>query len=231
MNVLGLIPARGGSKGLPGKNLAPLCGRPLIAYTCEAALASRRLTRVIVSTDDARIADVARAHGVAAPFVRPADIASDEASMRDVARHAVEWMRGAGEAVDAVVILQPTSPLRGAPHIDAAIDLLERSGADTVVSVVKVPHQFVPSSLMAREGERLVPLDASSGFRRQDKPVLYARNGPAVLALRVAALDGDSFYSGEVRAIEMTGAESIDIDSSDDLIFAEALLRRTGIGC
>jgi CMP-N,N'-diacetyllegionaminic acid synthase len=228
VNIVGLIPARGGSKGLPGKNLISLGGRPLIAYTCDAALGSRLMSRVIVSTDDPAIAATVRAHGIEAPFLRPAELSSDEALMRDVACHALAWLQSTGEAVDVLVILQPTSPLRRAEHIDAAIELLARSGADAVVSVVKVPHRFGPASLMSLHEGRLTSIQTAGPLRRQDKPVLYARNGPAVLALTRKALEGESFYSGNVGALEMSEAESIDIDSAEDLLLAECLLRLAG---
>lgn len=211
---------------MPRKNVAPLAGRPLLAYTCEAARNSRLLDRVVVSTDDEEIARVARHEGVEVPFMRPAALAGDNTPMIDVVRHAVTELRSQGYEADAVVVLQPTSPLRRGSHIDDAVDLLNTSGADTVVTVVKVPHEFVPSSLMRVEAGRLVPIDAFSALRRQDKPVLLARNGPAVLAVRTAVLEKNSFYSGDVRGIEMTFADSVDIDSAEDLLFAEFLIRR-----
>src|SRR5688572_5610508 len=168
MNVLGVIPARGGSKGIPGKNLAPVAGRPLLAYTADAARGSRRLSHVVVSTDDAAIADAARALGLEVPFMRPADLASDEALMQPVLQHAVREMAAGGFSADAVVLLQPTSPLRRATHIDAAIELLESSGADTVVTVVEVPHQFNPVSILRLDGDRVVPwADGPMPLRRQ----------------------------------------------------------------
>ncbi len=226
MRVLGLIPARGGSKGIPRKNLSLLAGRPLIAYTCDAAVTARSITRTILSSDDEEIAAVARAYGIEVPFIRPVAISSDDASMMDVARHAVHWMRDAGERPDIVVILQPTSPLRQASHIDAAVELLASSGADAVVSVVRVPHHFGPSSLMWLDGERLIPLEPVGSLRRQDKPTLFARNGPAILAFVPAVLEREHFYAGDVRGFEMSLADSVDIDSVEDLALAEFYLRR-----
>ncbi len=229
MRVLGLIPARAGSKGIPGKNIAPVCGRPLIAYTCDAARESRRLYRTIVSTDDAAIAAVAAEHGVGAPFLRPSEIAGDGALMRDVIRHAVEWVEAQDGPIDAVALLQPTSPLRTARHIDAAIDLLTHTAASAVVSVVAVPHQFGPASLMRMDGDRLTPDQRAPSLLRQHKPVLFARNGPAVLVISRGVVDAASFYDGDVRGLEMSHADSVDIDSADDLALAEFwLTRRTG---
>jgi CMP-N-acetylneuraminic acid synthetase/SAM-dependent methyltransferase len=225
MNVLGVIPARGGSKGIPNKSLAIAAGRPLLAYTADAARAATRLTRVIVSTDDAAIADAARSVGLDVPFMRPASLAADDTPMLPVLQHAVQVMRECGFAADIVVLLQPTSPLRRAEHIDAAVDLLERSGADSVVSVVEVPHQFNPVSVLRLDGDRLKPfVDGPLVTRRQDKPRVVARNGPAVLAVRTSVLEDGSLYGDDCRALPMSRDESLDIDSPRDLAeFASSL--------
>ncbi len=227
MNVLGVVPARGGSKGIPNKNVTPVAGRPMLAYTADAVRASRRLTRAIVSTDDETIADVARGLGLDVPFLRPADLAADSTPMLPVLQHAVREMAAAGFAADAVVLLQPTSPLRRAEHIDRAIDLLQSTGADSVVSVVEVPHQFTPASLMRRDGERLRPLeDGPLVTRRQDKPRVFARNGPAVVVVRASVLDRGSLYGDDCRPMVMHAADSVDIDGPEDLALADLLLTR-----
>jgi CMP-N,N'-diacetyllegionaminic acid synthase len=218
MNVLAVIPARGGSKGIPHKNLADVAGRPLLAYTADAALAAKRLTRVIVSTDDAAIADTARHLGLDVPFMRPAALAADDAPMLPVLQNAVQAMRECGFAADVVVLLQPTSPLRRAEHIDAAVELLERSGADSVVSVVEVPHQFNPVSVLRLDGDRLRPfIDGPLVTRRQDKPRVVARNGPAVVAVRTSVIESGSLYGNDCRALIMHSADSLDIDDPSDL--------------
>ncbi len=225
MNVLGVVPARGGSKAIPGKNLASIGGRPLLAYTADAARGSRRLTRVVVSTDDAAIADAARALGLEVPFLRPAELAADDTPMLPVLQHAARELAREGFAADAVVLLQPTSPLRRAEHIDRAVDLLESTGADSVVSVVEVPHPFTPVSVLRLDGERLRPyLDGETVTRRQDKPRLFARNGPAVLAVRTRVLEQGSLYGTDSRPLLMEAADSIDIDGSEDLAQAARLL-------
>jgi CMP-N-acetylneuraminic acid synthetase len=227
VKVLGVIPARGGSRGITHKNLAMVAGRPLLAYTADAARASRRLSRVIVSTDDPAIADTARALDLEVPFLRPPELAVDTTPMLPVLQHAIDAMSAAGFSADAVVLLQPTSPLRRAEHIDAALDLLEATGADSVVSVVEVPHQFSPASVMTLSDGRLTPFaDGPTITRRQDKPRVYARNGPAVLATRTAVLTGGSLYGDDCRPLLMDTRVSIDIDSDDDLDYAEYLLRR-----
>jgi CMP-N-acetylneuraminic acid synthetase len=227
MKVLGVIPARGGSKGVPGKNLRPVAGRPLLAYTADAARASRTLERVVVSTDDPGIAEAARRLGLDVPFMRPRDLASDEAPMLPVLWHAATEMAVRGFAADAVVLLQPTSPLRRAGHIDAAVELLETTGADSVVTVVEVPHQFSPVSVQRLEGDRLQPYQPGPAVtRRQDKPRVYARNGPAVLAVRRHVLERPSLYDGDCRGLVMDAADSIDVDTPWDLELLEFLLAR-----
>lgn len=232
MNVLGLIPARGGSRSIPRKNLVSLAGRPLLAYTCDAALQSKRLTRTVLSTDDEKIARVGAGCGVEVPFRRPADLARDETPMIEVVRHAVGWLADHEDySADLVAILQPTSPLRRAEHIDAAVDLLLETGADTVVSVVEVPHHFNPVSLMRLEEGGLIPfLDQPMILRRQDKPRAYARNGPAILVVRREVLEKGTLYGAVVRPLEMTLADSVDIDAPDDVALAEFYLSRRATG-
>jgi CMP-N-acetylneuraminic acid synthetase len=227
MTVLGVIPARGGSKGVPGKHLRSVGGRPLLAYTADAALASRPLTRVIVRTDAPEIPEAARAHGLDVPFVRPAALAADDTPMLPVLQHALQQVAAGGAPADVLVLLQPTSPLRRAGHIDAAIEILEQSGADSVVSVVEVPHQFNPVSVMRDDHGRLVPfLDGPAPLRRQDKPRLFARNGPAVLAVRAAVVAAGSLYGEDCRPLIMAAGESLDIDTPEDLELLDYYLTR-----
>jgi len=230
VNVLGLIPARAGSKAIPKKNIALLAGKPLLAYTCEAALASQRLSGVLLNTDDDEIAEVGRAHGVETPFIRPSDLADDETPILSVLQHTLAWLKDQQNfQVDIVVLLQPTSPLRKAEHIDAAVDLLVESGADTVVSVVAVPHNFNPVSLMSLDEQGyLTPFESGPMIlRRQDKPRVYARNGPAVLAIRRDVIEQGRLYGNVVLPFEMDRMESIDIDDVDDLAMAEFWLKRS----
>jgi CMP-N,N'-diacetyllegionaminic acid synthase len=221
MDVLGLIPARGGSRGIPGKNLALLGGRPLLAWTCEHALASRRLTRVAVSTDSAEIAAAARDFGVEV-IDRPPELAEDDTPMLPVVRHAVD-VSGA----DVVVLLQPTSPLRRPDDVDAAFELWRSSGADSVVSVVRVPHQFTPGSQLRRAADgRLESVESATAFSRQEKPVLFARNGPAVLVVSADVVRRGSLYGEDSRGYVMPALDSVDVDEPDDLALAEFLLSR-----
>lgn len=227
--ILGLIPARGGSKGIPRKNLAPLAGRPLIAHTIAAGLQAKSIGRLIVSTDDDEIAGVARHHGAEVPFMRPAELANDQSGALEVIQHAVRTMESQeGWRAEAVVYLQPTSPLRRAEHIDAAVELLLAKSADSVVSVVEVPHNFSPVSLLKLQQGFLEPYLGETGpLRRQDKPLLYARNGPAVLAARRATfLEQNSLFGEHSLPLLMDQIDSLDIDTVFDLELAAWLLGR-----
>ena len=217
MQVVGLVPAREGSKGIPRKNLAPLAGKPLLAWTIEAASESSAVTRTVVSTDWDEAAELARQLG-ADVLGRPRALAGDDTPMIDVVRHALAELGGC----DVLVLLQPTSPLRRAEHVDEAVRLLLESGADAVVSVVEVPHQFRPGKLMAAEDGRLVRLGSEPPHRHGGAP-LYARNGPAILALRPDRL-GDDLYGGDCRPYVMELVDSVDVDGPDDLRLAELLL-------
>jgi len=232
MEILGVVPARGGSKGIPRKNLAVIAGQSLLAWTAAAAHASARLTRVIVSTDDAEIAQAARLLDLEVPFMRPSRLAADDTPILAVFEDLLSRLSDAEHYVpDIVVLLQPTSPLRQAHHIDRAVDLLCDSGADSVVSVVRVPHNFNPSSVLEEKGGRILPWgDKPTVTRRQDKSTLYARNGPAVVAVREPALKKyKSLYGRDTRPLEMTKEESVDIDESWDLELATWLIQRQRI--
>jgi CMP-N,N'-diacetyllegionaminic acid synthase len=220
MEVVGLIPARGGSKGIPRKNLAPLAGKPLLAHTTDAALASSELQRTMVSTDSEEIARAAERLG-ADVLHRPQHLARDDTPMRDVVLHALDALPGC----EVLVVLQPTSPLRRAEHVDDAVRLLRQTGADSVVSVVEVPHRYAPESLMELVDGSLVTVAPGAHTRRQEKPVLYARNGPAVLALHAARIGAD-LYGADCRPYPMHQRDSVDVDEAFDLELAEFLLAR-----
>jgi len=204
----------------------------LLAYTTDAALASGRLTRVVVSTDDDEIAGVSRQLGVEVPFLRPDRLAADDTPMLDVLVDLVAALDAREQyRPDLLVLLQPTSPFRRAEHIDEAVDLLTSSGADSVVTVLPVPHQFTPSSIMHLQGDRLVTwAEGPAPTRRQDKPLLFARNGPAVLAVRTPIVAGArSLYGSDIRGLVMSRAESFDIDDAFDLEIAGLLMAARSI--
>jgi CMP-N,N'-diacetyllegionaminic acid synthase len=225
MKILGVIPARGGSKGIPRKNIALLRGRPLIAYTIDAALAATSLERIIVSTDDVEIAAVSRGLG-AEVLMRPAELAMDETSTVSVLQHVVAELVGTGYRPDAVMTLQPTSPLRTSTHIDEAARAFTNDPlADSLVSCIEVPHVFHPHSVMRLTAEgTLVPfLDLPQPGRRQDKELVFARNGAAIYITRTARL-GEFIFGGRLIPYMMPEAASIDIDIPPDLAIAERLL-------
>lgn len=229
MRLVAVIPARGGSKGIPGKNIATCAGKPLLAWTCEAARASRSLARTLVSTDAEDIAAVARRWGIEAPFLRPPELAADDTPAVPVLQHALAWLESAGERPDALVLLQPTSPLRRAEHIDGAARLFE-AGADTVVSVVDVPHRYHPDSVMIEREGSLQPYHAGTETvtRRQDQRLLLARNGPAVLVVSRDMVKAGRLYGGRTLGYRMSEQDSVDIDTREDLALAELLLRARG---
>jgi CMP-N-acetylneuraminic acid synthetase len=229
MSVIGLVPARGGSKSIPRKNLALCAGKSLLAWTAEAAFGSRVLDRVVLSTDDVEIAAAGRALGLEIPFMRPPEISGDNATMLGVLKHTLAAL-GAAERVEALVLLQPTSPLRRSEHIAEALGRFRHGGAATLVSVVTVPHRFVPSSLMRRDGARLLPYgDSDVGpTLRQEKASLLARNGPAVLIVRPEVIEGGKLYGDPTIGYEMNEFDSVDVDTPDDLRLAEMLIRNRG---
>ena len=228
MRVLGLIPARGGSKGVPRKNIKELAGRPLLAYTAESALDAKRLTRVVLSTDDEEIAAVGRALGLAVPFLRPAELARDTSPTLPVVFHALDALAAAGEEFDAVCLLQPTNPLRRAADIDACLALLAESGADSVLSVLPVPHEYNPHWVYwrAASGELHLATGESEPIpRRQSLPPAYHREG-SVYATRTAALYRDgNLYGRKVLGYEMAAENSVNIDTIEDWKRAETLLK------
>ncbi|MBU6398863.1 MAG: acylneuraminate cytidylyltransferase family protein [Verrucomicrobia bacterium] len=224
--LLALIPARGGSKRLPGKNKRRLAGRPLIEWTIAAALGSERVTRTVVSTDDPEIAEVARRAGADTPFLRPAELATDLADSVSVARHALEFLRSAGETYNTLALLQPTSPLRAAAQIDAAVELLERKQASAIVSVCRAEHTPL--------GMNTLPADRSMDHflsprvahkRSQDLPVYYRVNGAIYLIEVPVFLSEATFFPKRGSyALIMDRESSVEIDEEIDWVVAESLM-------
>lgn len=229
--VLALIPARGGSKSIPGKNIVLLEGLPLIAYSILAAEQSETVSRIVVSTDDLEIAEVGRRFGAEVPFMRPASLAGDATPSIAVVRHALDILKKEeGYQPDVLVLLQPTSPLRSSEDIDAAVEKLLDSGCDSVVSVTAAGQH--PYWMYTLQGDRLLPLnDEGIGvMRRQDLPDVYCLNG-AVYATRPGVIyEHDSLKGPDTRALVMPADRSVDIDEPLDLLVAAALLqvRRRG---
>ncbi|MDQ2805824.1 MAG: acylneuraminate cytidylyltransferase family protein [Chloroflexota bacterium] len=225
--MLGLIPARGGSKGIPRKNIALLAGQPLLAYTAAAAQAATRLARVILSTEDAEIAAVGRACGLDVPFLRPADLAQDTTPTLPVVQHALRQLAAAGDHYDAVCLLQPTQPLRTAATIDGCVDLLLTSGADSVVTVLPVPAEYHPHWVyfVATDGA----LHLSNGAttpppRRQELPPAFHREGSVYVTRTSVVLDGDSLYGPRMLGYSVAGLPSVNLDTPADWAQAAAWL-------
>lgn len=227
MRVLGLVPARAGSRGVPRKNVRPLAGQPLLRWTTDAALAAPSIARVVVSTEDAEVAALAVACGADVPFVRPPELARDETPMLPVVLHAVRALEAEGDAYDAVCLLQPTCPMRRVEDIEQCIAALRRSDADAVVSVRPVPHAYHPAWTFLRDGDGV--LAPSQGTRcapvarRQELPTAYHRDG-AVYVTRRAALDGPGgLYGARAIGVELDTPPGVNIDDLRD--WAEASRR------
>ncbi|MCL4793567.1 MAG: acylneuraminate cytidylyltransferase family protein [Bryobacteraceae bacterium] len=229
MKVLGVIPARGGSKGVPRKNLRMLCGKPLLAWTAEVALASPCLDKVILSTDDEEIAELGRQLGLEVPFLRPAELATDEALAIDVIRHAVGFCEREGSKFDAVFTLQPTNPMRTAIDITGAVALLERTGADSVISFVDAGDKH-PARMKQIDGEMRVidPLfaEAVEGMPRQLLPKYYLREGSIYLTRRDVVVQQRSFKGSDCRAWLIPAERAVNLDTELDFALAELLLNR-----
>jgi CMP-N-acetylneuraminic acid synthetase len=227
VRVLGLIPARGGSKGVPRKNIRILCGKPLFEYTAQSALASRHLSRVILSTDDEEIRESGLRCGLEAPFLRPAELASDDTPMLPVVQHAVKWAEDRGDRFDAVCLLQPTNPLRRAEDIDACIETLEQSGADSVVTVLPVPDEYNPHWVYFQTAEGALYLstgEASPITRRQDLPRAFHREGSVYVTRRDVLIVDNSLYGRRMVGYMMDPSGVVNIDTPADWQRAAAMI-------
>ena len=226
--VLGVIPARGGSKGVPRKNIRLVCGKPLIAYTIETALAAKHLFhRVIVSTDDLEIAEISRSWGADVPFLRPADLANDKAPMIPVVQHAVRFAEQDEKIrFDWVCLLQPTEPFRSVADIEGALSVATWSDCDSVISVVQV-FSVHPMLMKRIDAGRLVPysVEEKEGTRRQDySPAAYMRNGAIYLTRRDVLMNRNSIWGDVIRPYIMPPERSAGIDSELDFKLVELLM-------
>ena len=229
--IIGLVSARGGSKGLPGKNMKILGGETLVARTIRVAKDARRLDRIIVSTDDREIADEALKAGAEVPFMRPPDISGDTTGHWPVWQHAVGAIEEAlGITVGAIVEMQPTVPFREVSDIDGAVDLLDESGADGVMSMTTVRKH--PAFAMVREIESEIrlydPGDDDQVVTRQGAGQVYDLNGAIFAFRRDFLLTGTHRFDGKVAGYVMSVERSWDIDTQLDFEIAEFLLSRMG---
>jgi|GEM_PF-75007 len=225
--VLGIIPARGGSKGIPRKNLALLCGKPLLQYTAEAALAATTLTRVILSTDDPEIAEVGRRCGLDVPFMRPQELGRDDTPTLPVVQHAVRFLEERGDFYDAICLLQPTNPLRRPEWIDACVRLLFERGADAVVTVLPVPHEYNPHWVYFQREDGTLYLSTGEQEplpRRQLLPPAFHREGSVYVTRRDVLMERNSLYGESVLGYVLDPEETVNVDGPEDVARAEVLL-------
>jgi CMP-N,N'-diacetyllegionaminic acid synthase len=228
MKVLGIVTARGGSKGIPRKNIVPLCGKPLLAYTAEAALAANKLTRTVLSTEDEGIARVGREYGLDVPFLRPPELALDETPTIPVLQDVVRKLEAAGEQYDAVLVLQPTNPLRRHEDIDGAIELLEQTGADSVISFVDVGEKHPARMKLITPGGKVIDppfKEEFEGQRRQDLLKLYLREGSIYLTRRSVLMEQNSVQGRDCRAWIIPEERACNVDTPFDLFLAEQMLK------
>lgn len=231
LKILALIPARGGSKRLPGKNIKDLCGRPLIAWTIEAALNSKYLSKVVVSTDCDDIARISKEYGTKVPFIRPEEISSDVATTQDVVLHCLDFFKLKDEVFTHVILLQPTSPLRRSEDIDGSIELLLKKAAKAIYSVCEAEHSPLWSNTLPKDksfDNFLRP--EVNGKRSQDLPKYYRLNG-SIYLVEVAELQKtNSLHSiSPSYAYVMDRKSSVDIDEELDFVIAESILKKPNI--
>lgn len=227
MRILGLVPARGGSKGVARKNARLIAGKPLLAWTADAARSATRLDGVILSTDDEELAEIGRECGLEVPFIRPAALATDTTPMIDVVLHSIDWADDDGRAFDALCLLQPTNPMRTAHDIDQAVELFERDDADTVFSVLAVPNDHHPDWVYLKSPDgslRLSNGDREPVARRQDLPPAYHREGSIYLTRADVLRSRASLYGEKVRGFPIDADRSVNIDTPADWVRAETLL-------
>ncbi len=226
-SVLAIIPARGGSKRLPRKNVLDLAGKPMIAWTIEAALNSKYIDRVVVSTDDSEIATISKHYGGDVPFIRPADLAKDTSTSMEVIIHAISKLEELKSHYEYIIFLQPTSPTRNVKHIDEAVELLLMKNADSIISVTAVNHPI--------EWTNILPDDHSmNGFflpeyevmRSQDFSKRYIINGAIYLNnSMIMKKTGSLINCGTGYAYIMKEEDSIDVDSHFELMMADTIIR------
>lgn len=230
LKVLGLIPARGGSKGVPRKNIRPLCGKPLLAYTAESALAAKLLSKVVLSTEDDEIAETGRRLGLEV-LERPPALAEDTTPMTPVVVDAVRRLESGSDRFDAICLLQPTNPLRRSEDIDACIDLLDKSSADSVVSVLPVPDAYNPKWVYWGQPDGTVVLSSGETepmTRRQDLPRAFCRDGSVYVTRRDVLFEFGNLYGTTIQRYEMDPSFSVNIDTVKDWEAAERLVSSNG---
>lgn len=227
MKVLGIVPARAGSKGLVGKNIRPLNGKPLLYWVAQAMLSSPGIVRALCSTDSEEIANHAREAGLDVPFLRPAELANDQSPIIDTVLDVVDKLEASGNTFTHVLLAQPTSPTLLPEDISEALELVQSQNFDSVVSVTPIPHMFSPATaLTAGTDGELVPLFSNDKLvaRRQDLPTYYARAGLLYLSSVEQLRRAKSFYGGRVGSVQIDWSRAVSIDDKDDFARAEDIL-------
>ena len=221
--LLGIIPARGGSKRLPRKNVIELGGKPLIAWTLESALCSKYIDRIFVSTDDSEIAEISKNYGVGVPFMRPAELATDHAQTIDTILHVISELEKLKETYDYVVLLQPTSPLRTVEDIEKSIEMLKESKNDGIISVCEAEHHPLWSNTIPDDGSLSGFLDESILNKRgQDLGKYFRLNGAIYICKTTKLIEENTFFlKNNCKAFVMRQENSLDIDNQIDLDFAK----------
>ncbi len=224
--ILALIPARGGSKGIKDKNIIDLCGKPLIAYSIECGLQSKYIDSVVVTTDSEKIAEVSRQYGARVPFLRPAEYAQDTSTTLVAVLHAIRTLEEMGERYDALVLLQPTQPLRTSEDVDKAIEAYFANGEESTVSVSVVFDHPILVRTIGQDGRLQNMLNRSSTCRRQDMPTYYRVNG-CIYINKVTALNAETSFNDNPIPYVMGPEHAVDIDELVDLKVAEYYLENS----
>lgn len=225
MNIA-IIPARGGSKRLPGKNIKNLAGKPMIAWTIEAALDSGVFDHVFVSTDSEDIADISKEYGAKVPFLRPKELASDTATTNDVVTHSVEWFeKRYNRKVDIIAVLQPTSPLRNLLHIKEAMNLMQQKSAKAIVSVCELEYPIEFCNKLNSNGSMNNFVKHQDIKRTQDLETYFRLNGAIYLFKREYVNRLSEIYNEDTYAYIMNSKLSIDIDNEDDFELAKFFMK------
>ncbi len=227
MKILGIIPARGGSKSVPNKNIKLLAGKPLLQYTVDVAKKSKNISRLILSSEDDKIIKVAQQLNLEVPFKRPINLAKDDTPTLPVIQHALKFFMEKGIYFDAVCLLQVTSPFKTSEFIDNAIDRFVKSGADALVSVQQVPNEFNPHwtfRVNNKDNLELFTGEKQIISRRQDLPKAYHRDGTIYITKTSVLLEQNSLYGSKLSYIESPSYFNVNIDTIEDWKKAENYL-------
>jgi CMP-N,N'-diacetyllegionaminic acid synthase len=228
VRVLGLIPAREGSKGILGKNIKLLDGKPLIQYAIEGALESQSIDKVVVSTDSQEIADISKNFGAEVPFIRPSYLADDSSPTIDTVIHCLQYYQNQGEYFDAVCLLQTTHPFRTSQDIESSIEKFKEDSADSLISVIEVPQEFNPHWVYIKDSGgnlKIATGEKKIISRRQELPDAFIRNGAIYITKASVLIKEKSLYGNKISAYSMTSKNHVNLDTMADWGKAEAILK------